>query len=204
MTALKERSVSAVEYLAMDRDSEVRLEFIDGEVFPIEAVTRAHSSIATNITGMLYAKLRGKPCGAHAQGLRVMPSKGRNYFYPDVVVACGELEFVDRMGETLIDATVIFEVLSKSTELRDRKIKFESYWELPSLQHYVLVDQYRPRIELFERNKNGTWTYSVLTGLEAVLSLPRIGCELPLTEIYERVTFPTLNEDNEPLEESAE
>lgn len=195
MTALKERYVTAVEYLAMDRDSEERLELEDGVLIPVEAVTRAHSTVVMNVSGQLHARLRGKPCEVHPNALRVMPSKGQRYYYPDVVVACGEPQFEDRRGDTLLDATVIFEVLSKSTELRDRKIKFESYQALPSLQQYLLVDQYRPHIEVYDRNENGTWTYSVLKGIEAELSLPRIGCSLPLSEIYERVIFPPQDDE---------
>ncbi len=203
MSALKQPLVSAVEYFAMDRDSEERLELEDGVVIPVEAATRSHSLISVNITSGLHSELRTKGCEVYANTMRVTSAAGRRYFYPDIVVACGDPKFEDRLGETLLNPTAIVEVLSKSTSDRDRGRKFENYRDLQSLQHYVLVDQYRPLIELYDRNANGTWTYSVLSGLKAALSLSRLGVTLPLTEIYERVTFPTLNEDNEPLDEAA-
>lgn len=197
MSALKHRVVSAVEYLALDRSSEERFELDDGKVTQVEAASREHNLIMANVVSHLHGALRGRPCEAYVNAMRVTTASGRRYCYPDVVIACGEPKFEDRHGDTLLNPTVIFEILSPSTALRDRGLKFERYRSLPTLQHYVLVEQHRAHLEIFDRNANGSWTFNDYNGLEAVLPLASIDCSLTLTQIYERVEFPPVSEDDE-------
>jgi Uma2 family endonuclease len=121
--------------------------------------------------------------------MRVKIEATNTYVYPDVTVACGELEFEDANVDILLNPTLIVEVLSPSTEAHDRGTKFAHYQTIPSLKEYVLVAQDQPRIEHFVRRENGHWDYSDVSGLEGVMRLPSIGCDLQLAEVYARVTF---------------
>lgn len=197
MSALQQRVVSNVEYLTLDRSSDQRFELDDGEVFPVEAATREHNLIMANVLGELRQQLKGRSCEAYVNAMRVATSKGTRYCYPDIVVVCGEPEFEDRQGDTLLNPTVLFEVLSKSTAWRDRGRKFELYRSVKTVQQYVMIDQDRPHLEVYERTSATHWSFYDLYGIDSVLTLPPIGCSLTLAEIYERVTFPEPTEDDD-------
>jgi Uma2 family endonuclease len=121
--------------------------------------------------------------------MRVKVAETGLYTYPDVTVVCGEPHFEDVQIDTLLNSTLIVEVLSPSTEAYDRGDKFQQYREIASLREYVLVSQLRPRVERFIRQEGG-WLMVESRGIEATISLEAIDCELRLSEVYDRVTFP--------------
>src|SRR5438309_3631674 len=108
------------------------------------------------------------------------------YAYPDVTVVCGEEQFEDEEADVLLNPTLIVEVLSPTTEAWDRGGKFEQYRQRDSLQEYVLIAQDRPHVERFARQPDGQWLLTERNGLEATLSLPSVGCELSLSEVYRK------------------
>ena len=112
------------------------------------------------------------------------------YTYPDIVVICGQPQFEDRQKDTLVNPTVIFEILSRSTEGYDRGEKFANYRTLESLTDFIMISQYRPLVEHYARQPDETWLLTSYEGLKAVLLLPAIGCELPLADIYDKVEWP--------------
>ncbi|MBK8027612.1 MAG: Uma2 family endonuclease [Chloroflexi bacterium] len=177
------------EYLAFERAAETRHEFVDGEVFDMAGASRAHQKIAGNLFAGLHVRLRGRDCGAYMTDMRVQVEDW-HYTYPDVIAVCGEehIEDVQHM-DTLLNPTVIIEVLSPTTEQYDRGEKFRRYRGIESLQEYVLVAQDRPMIERFTRQTDGTWQFVALEGLDAEMRLESIGCALPLADVYEKV-FP--------------
>ena len=120
--------------------------------------------------------------------MRVRTSPPVAYFYPDVVVVCGEPQFEDNLFYTLLNPTVVVEVLSPSTEMYDRGEKFAHYQELASLKEYILVSQDRFRVEQY-RLITPQWVHREFHAPEDVLPLVSIGGELPLRNIYRRVTF---------------
>ena len=130
--------------------------------------------------------------------MRVKVSPTGLYTYPDVVVACGEPRFEDQHVDTLLNPTVIIEVLSDSTAAYDRGDKFAHYRTLESLSDYLLVAQDKPRIEHYRRQADGQWLYSAADGLEARIEIPTIACTLHLAEVYDRVTFPDPGESLHP------
>ncbi len=196
MSSFSTRMISAIEYLSLDRESEDRYELDDGELIPITAASREHNLISLNVGGELRQQLKCRCCETYVSDMRVATTRGKNYCYPDVVV-CGEPQLEDRHGDTLLNPTVIIEVISKTTEHRDRGQKFRQYRGLTSLQQYVLIDQLGAHIEVFARESDTSWKFFDVEGLDAVLELPSINCSLTLAEIYERVTFP------EPTDEDA-
>ncbi len=186
------------EYLAFERQSEFRHEYIDGEIYAMTGAKRAHNLITSNINTALNTQLREHPCEIYVSDMRVQVSEAGSYVYPDVVVACGEPEFrPDSYMDTLLNPTVIVEVLSDSTELFDRGVKWANYRLLPSLQAYLLVSQYAVRIERYTRHQNDGWLYTDVTDMNAAIAIESIGCELVLSDVYAKVSF----EDNSPTSE---
>jgi Uma2 family endonuclease len=111
------------------------------------------------------------------------------YTYPDASVICGPLEFEDEQCDTVVNPTLLVEVLSRSTEAYDRGEKFGHYRQIATLREYLLVSQKEPKIERFLRNDDGTWTLTEVAGLDATLSLPSLGVEISLREVYDKVDF---------------
>lgn len=170
------------EYLKLEEKSKIRYEFMDGEIFAMAGATRKHNLATTNISTELNLQLRETDCEVYASDFRVKLRDGHNV-YPDVAVACGEIDTTDN-DKTLLNPVVVFEVLSKSTEKRDRSEKAEDYFNLRSLREYILVSQYRVRIEHFSRQKNNVWTLKIYEDLEDLLELNSINCQIPLKLIY--------------------
>jgi len=189
MSSLPVSVMTPEEYLAFERASPTKHEYFAGEVFAMSGASRAHNLIAGNVFAGLHGQLRGHPCEAYMGDMRVQVSETGLYTYPDVVVVCGEPQFEDAEVDTLLNPLLIVEVLSASTEAYDRGDKFEQYRLLPSLREYVLVSQDRPRVERFTRQEGETWLLQATAGLQATVTLSAIDCELPLSEIYERVVF---------------
>lgn len=185
--------LTAEQYLALERVAEFKSEFINGELVAMAGGGAPHSIIALNVGGELRARLRGSSCQPYNSDMRVNVDATGLYTYPDVAVVCGESRFPnDGRRDTLLNPTVIIEVLSPSTEAYDRGAKFAHYQCLESLREYVLIAQDQPRVEHFARrqeNEPNEWLLTVATGLDARIMFPVLGVELPLAEIYQGVRF---------------
>jgi len=173
------------EYLALERAASVRSELIDGRVVAMAGASRAHSLIAINLGREVSGALRGQPCETYDSDMRVKVAD-TGYVYPDLTIACGEARFEDDHLDTLVDPTVIFEILSPSTEAFDRGEKFARYRRIGSLREYVLVSQDRARVERYAR-AGDLWVLAVVEGLDGVLALESAPCRIPLRAVYERV-----------------
>jgi Uma2 family endonuclease len=138
----------------------------------------------------LSRELKPQPCEVYPSDMRVRVSATGLYTYPDVVVVCGEPRLEDDEQDTLLNPSLIIEVLSPSTESYDRGKKFEHYRTLESLVEYLLVAQDEPRVEQFVRQPGGTWLFTATSGRDAVVHLPSLGCSLALAEIYDKVPLP--------------
>ena len=175
--------------MELERQTDYKSEFVDGEIFAFAGASEPHNLIATNCIAELRGQLKRKPCKLYPSDMRVQLAESRRYTYPDVAVVCGEADFIDEKRDTLTNPTLIIEILSPSTEGYDRGEKFESYRQLSSLQTYILVAQDRPFVEVFERQEGERWLLSEYRGHKSIVSLPSIGCELQLAEIYDKVDF---------------
>ncbi len=178
------------QYLDFERESEIRHEFYNGEIFAMAGAEPAHNDIFSNTHFCLMRQLSTRPCKVHGSDMRVKTPSGL-YTYSDISVVCGERRFNDDRPRTLLNPTLIVEVLSPATESYDRGDKFHHYRSLPSLQAYVLIASTRQRIELFARQPNETWRIDVFEASDAVVDLQSIGCSLPLAEVYANVEFDT-------------
>ena len=186
----EKKCVTPLEYLEREREAEFRSEYDQGVIIPMTGASREHNRITFDTSRHLGNQLDGSTCEGFAQDLRVRIPQCDKYYYPDVVVVCGEPRFEDAAFDVLLNPKLIIEVLSDSTERKDREEKFDCYETLESLTDYVLISQTEPRIEHFSRLESGGWRFVVVRGLEAVLSLPAVNCNLRLADIYARVTFP--------------
>ena len=184
-----DKTYTAEEYLALERGADYKSEYVDGEILALAGASRPHNLIALNCGAELRGQLKRKPCEVFVSDVRVQLAASRRYTYPDVVVVCGEGNFTDSKSDTLTNPTLVTEVLSSSTEGYDRGEKFEQYRKLDSLQTYVLVSQDKPLLEVFERQEGGRWLLSEYGGLDASAPLPKINCELQLSEVYDRIEF---------------
>lgn len=182
---------SPEEYLAFERGTDARHEYLDGHVYAMAGESIEHSRICVNVAGELRARLKGRPCEVLSPNMKVVTSPSGLFSYPDVVVICGEPQFYDERRDILTNPTVVFEVLSPSTEAYDRGEKFLRYrTQIAALREYVLVSQHRPLVEHYVRQPDGTWSYSSAGDLSEAIDLPSIDCRLPLSEIYDRIIFP--------------
>jgi len=191
MTAQPQPQVglSPEEYLARERRAEIKSEYHDGEVSAMSGASRAHNLIVTNFVRELSLRLRDRDCEVYPSDMRVKVDPTGLYTYPDVIVVCGEPVFEDEHVDTLLNPTLLVEVLSTSTEAYDRGKKFEHYRKLETLQGVVLVAQDEVHAERFTRQPDGQWLLGEASGLEAALHLASIDVTLPLADIYDKVSF---------------
>lgn len=194
-------SYTVEEYLVFERAADYKHEYLSGEIVEMAGATREHILITGNIARRLGNQLEGKPCETYTNDMRVRATP-TTYVYPDVVVVCDEPRFEDDEFDVLLNPTVVIEVLSKSTEARDRGEKFSEYRANKSVKEIILVSQHRPRVEHYVRQANEEWIFHDVGDLNGSITLDSIGCVLSLTEIYERVQFPPRRQlrsvDSEP------
>ncbi|MCW5880599.1 MAG: Uma2 family endonuclease [Anaerolineae bacterium] len=181
------------EYLALERQAEYRSEYVDGEMVAMTGTSSAHNRITRNLIRRLDEALEDGPCEPFVAEIRVRILH-RRYYYPDVVVVCGEAEFEDDELDTLLNPTVVFEVLSKSTQNYDRGEKAEFHRALPSLRELVFVSQYRVHVEHMVRQAEREWVLAEYDSLDDTLVLPTLRMRLPLAHIYRRVLPPEQTE----------
>jgi Uma2 family endonuclease len=177
------------EYLEIERQAESKAEYWNGEVYAMAGASRTHNLILTNAVASIGAKLKGRPCELYANDMRVKVSATGLYTYPDIVIACGPLRFEDQHEDTLLNPTALIEILSKSTTAYDRVAKFDHYRALESVTDYVLISQDRAFVEHRVRHSADRWLLSFYMGLDTVVPMPSLGCELPMADIYDKIEW---------------
>ena len=189
MSSQLKSKLTPEEYLAFERRSEVRHEYMDGELFAMSGASEPHNQIVVNLSGEIRAQFKGRSCKVYTNDMRVRIAGTGRYVYPDVTAVCGAARFDDQELDTLINPSLIIEVLSTATEAYDRGEKFGYYRRIETFAEYVLVAQDKPHIEQFSSQPNGQWLFTATSGLESSVELPSVGCRLLLAEIYDKVEF---------------
>ncbi len=180
--------ITEEEYLYLERESDIRHEYYDGEIFAMAGASERHNLIVVNLIRELSSQLRKTPCRLYPGDMRLKIEATGLYTYPDLMIVCGGREFSeDDQPDTLLNPDVIVEVLSDSTESYDRGKKFENYRTLDSLKEYILISQNRKKMERFFRNERGYWELNESDGEHPQLHLKAAGCELRLEDVYENV-----------------
>ncbi|MYF97838.1 Uma2 family endonuclease [Candidatus Poribacteria bacterium] len=187
-TATAKILLSPAEYLIMEREADFKSEYRNGNVVMMPGASRQHNLISGNIFGQLYVQLLDRTCEVYINDMRVKVSESGLYTYPDVVVVCDEPRFEDGYFDTLLNPTVIAEVLSPSTENYDRNEKFMSYQTLESLQEYILISQDAVHVEQYIR-QDSEWILREYLSLDDMFQTASIECQLALRAIYAKVRF---------------
>jgi Uma2 family endonuclease len=210
MTAQPKPFITEETYLEQERRSTTKHEYYNGAIYAMAGASEPHNLIALNIAAALHALLRGRTCRTYPSDMRVKVLRTGLNTYPDLSVVCGQSQFTDiTKRDTLINPTVIIEILSPSTERYDRGMKFQHYRTINSLQEYILVSQDKYQIERFARQENNEWVFSEASGIEAILPIASIQGSLALQDVYEQVTVtpeivPGLTRDVPPEENQPE
>ncbi|MGD9563549.1 MAG: Uma2 family endonuclease [Pyrinomonadaceae bacterium] len=190
-----EKRITPDEYLALERESDIRHEFLDGKVFAMAGESLSHSRVCFNLAIEVGNRLKGRSCEGLSPNMKVRTSTASLFSYPDLTIVCGEPLFHDTKKDVLINPKVIFEVLSPSTEKYDRTTKFIRYrMGNESLTDYILVSQEKPFIEHFIKQPGGDWLYRSFNDMTDSIEVESIDCSLSLAEVYDRVEFEPLNE----------
>lgn len=194
-----EKYLSPEEYLAIERQAERKSEYFNGAMYLMAGASLDHNIIVANVVITLGTQLKKKPCTVLPSDMRLrLPM--RNYAYPDVIVVCGTPELEDKHKDILLNPTVVIEVLSDSTEAKDRGLKAWHYRKIESLTDYLFIDQHTAKIELYTRQTNGRWTLSEANGLSDTIEIASLQCQLAMAEIYAKVELQ--NADSDALNES--
>jgi Uma2 family endonuclease len=185
---------SLEEYLDLERASEEKLEFWDGNVWSMSGATYPHNQIVMNLSFELTAQLREKGCNAFPSDLRIKVPDYAPYRYPDLTANCGEA-VIEKIGgiDMLVNPALIVEVLSDSTEAFDRGDKFGYYKSIESFTEYLLVGQHRPHVTQFIKHGDGFWLSTEFNDLSDSVELRSVPCILSLASIYRSVEFPEIN-----------
>ncbi len=184
MSARQVPRISPEEYLALDRASEFRSEYVDGEMFAMAGGSRKHSVLISRVGHELESALEESPCVVTVTDLRLRIAREGAYVYPDVMVSCGEA--AGNETDMITNPSLVVEVLSPGTERWDRVGKFSQYRRLESLREYVLVSQDEMRLEWYTRRENGEWVYQETHGPEGLCRLDCLGVSLSLERIYRK------------------
>ncbi len=179
--------ITPEEYLAIERKAEYKSEYVNGEMFAMAGASPRHVLIVTNLVAELRGQLRRRPCTVYSTDLRVRVSPTGLYTYPDVIVVCGQVQLADDQKDTLLNPTLIIEVLSESTKDYDRGSKLQHYRTLASLMEYVVVDQERCHVEHWVRQPEDRWLFSETNDVTDTIRLSTIECDLVLAEVYDKV-----------------
>ena len=182
------------QYLTLDEATDAKYEYDNGYVFMLRPPSSAydenaildmaggsvaHGAICAQLVYLLVGALRGRPCRAYTSDTRMKLAE-RQYFYPDITVACGQ-----ETGSMLQNPTVVIEVLSPTTEKRDRGAKFQTYKALPTVQEYVLIGSEYQTIEVHRREGTFWRQYHYRTG--DLVELTSIGVRFPFDEVYDGI-----------------
>jgi len=185
---ISSRQMTPEEYLAFEEKSDIKHEYVNGEVYAMSGSTDNHNSVALNMALVLLTHLRGSDCRVHASDVKVQPPV-RNYYYPDVFVTCDPADKEDPLSKRF--PKLIVEVFSDSTEAKDRGDRFIDYQLIESLEEYALVSAKRRRVEVFRRSNGGLWVLQVYREEEeeTTVELKSVGLEVSFDELYEDVEF---------------
>ena len=192
-TVAKTKRVSMEEYFRLEELSEVRHDFVDGDVLAMSGGSSEHCLIGANVIGETRQKLKSakKPCKVYTSDFLIGVPDETYFHYPDATVVCGPLLMDQRDGrqKTLINPLLVFEILSPSTANYDRGEKFDHYRLLESFREYVLIFQDKPEIHTFYKHDDGTWAMAVHVGKTAKISLQSVGISIDAAEVYDGIDF---------------
>ena len=187
MQAAERITITEDEYIVRERESADKHELIHGEIVAMAGGSPRHNAITGNVTRALGNRLADRPCIVFSSDQRIQVDATGLYTYADVSVTCDRPRFHQKHKDTLLNPRLVVEVLSDSTEAYDRGAKFAHYRGLPSFQEYLLISQHVALVDHYLRLDTGQWILTAYEGEAAIVKLPSLGCELPLSEVYDKL-----------------
>jgi Uma2 family endonuclease len=182
--APKYNYISPEEYLTMERASEERHEYYSGYVEPMGGASLAHNYIQVNLISEIANHLKEKECLVLPSHMRVGTPSHDSYMYPDVLIVCGKPELEDEKFDTLLNPSVIFEILSPSTYHHDKRYKFWHYQQIPSLKEFIMIESRKRLVQVARRQKDGAWKiFDVPKNLNEI-HIETIGFTISFDSIY--------------------
>jgi Uma2 family endonuclease len=185
--------LSEAEYVDFEARSEIKHEYIDGRIYAMTGASRSHNLIAIDTATFFNIALRTQGCFVYGSDMRLkvlLKNKSVHYYYPDLMIVCGEERFSGEKPDTLLNPTVVIEILSPGTERTDRRIKAPQYRQIADVQTYLLIHTDQPYIELYRRQGEGQdWAFTDARGIETLLPIPALNVALPLAEVYRQIVF---------------
>ncbi len=192
--------ITLSEYETRERDAFVKSEYYRGEMFAMAGGSPEHSLAATNFLGEARQHLKGKPCVPYNSDLRIKVEATGLYTYPDATIVCGPPRLDASVKGTVLNPSVIVEVLSESTESYDRGKKSSHYRRIESLRELILISLSEPLVEMFTRRDDGNWSFIEYRSITDTLVIESVGIAILLSEIYRNIAFPTAALDgNKPI-----
>jgi Uma2 family endonuclease len=188
LKAKKKRYHTPEKYLALEEKAEFRSEFDDGEIVAMAGGSLNHARVVRNIDRAFGRRLKAE-CESFTADVKVWVQSYQKFYYPDVLVICGKPKFYEKRNDTIENPKLLVEVLSKSTEAKDRGEKFFAYQKLESVEEYVLVSQDKHLVEKFTKQNDGSWKYLATIGIESEVYFESVEETLKLSEIYDLVEF---------------
>jgi Uma2 family endonuclease len=196
--------ITPEQYLEAERSAEFKSGYFGGQIYAMAGAPIPHAHIIANVTGALFQALRGSTCFVLSSDARLRISASGLYTYPDLMVVCEDPKFADEHRDTVLNPTLIVEVLSKTTEANDRGFKFAQYRKLESFREYALVSTAEPRVEIFLRQTEGQWLLSESVGAGATCHFASLDCKIALSDIYDKITFGAEQPSLEPIQSKFE
>lgn len=191
MTVQPRLYLTETEYLERERVSTIKHEYYAGEIFAMPGASEAHNLIASSVNVIIYTQIRGRGCRIYPGDMRLKIVKTGLYTYPDLTIVYGTPEFTDMMKrDTLLNPTIIVEILSPSTERYDRGVKFQNCRTIETLKEYILIAQNKYHIERYIRHEGNTWILTEAVGVDSTIAIESIQCILSLADVYELVALP--------------
>ena len=186
---IEKRYYTPEEYCRLEETAEYKNEYLDGEIIPMTGATTNHNLIAGNFYKNFPAKINNEDYWAFMSDVRLWMPTYRFYTYPDVMVIKGKPLYEGKGTNTVTNALIIVEVLSKSTRDYDRTDKFKFYRSIPDFKEYILIDKYRYYVEQFYQQNNGEWLFKFYESENDVLRLYSVDIQISLLDIYQRIDF---------------
>lgn len=194
---LQTKKYTPEEYLALEDKAGYKSEYWNGYIIPLHGgeppmlagADVNHAQIVTNLTETLSPVLKKKNCRTFSNDIKVWIPNREKFFYPDLTIVCGQLDFYRNRRDTILNPKLIVEVLSESTASFDRSEKFWLYQTLESLQEYVLISQDKAVVEQYTRRADGNWIYRATIGIESSVVFESIEIKTDLSDIYDFVEF---------------
>ncbi len=200
-TQIAKRDYTPEEYLALEEKAIDKSEYHDGEIIPMTGGTTNHNKLALNFCRKFPLTINNQDYEIFINDVRLWIPQIRRYFYPDIMVIQGNPVYQGSNSTIVTNPCLIIEVLSSSTKDYDRGGKFLYYRSIPEFREYILIDQYSYHIEQFAKNSNNKWVLTEYDSEDAILVLESVEFQIPLRDIYERITLEIIEEEIDDLDD---